>query len=146
MDKWELYIAPEKPQHNARTGRFLPGHTPFNKGKKWEDYASKGAQRRMRKGWKNLKDHRPKKRPDTAARCRKMVVAVRDDGSWVVFTHIGEAGASVEGHGRNVSRCCSYNLERHVNKKTGKVNTDHKYNGVRFYYESDPIWMEKIAK
>ena len=34
--------------------------------------------------------------------------------------------------------------ERHVNKKNGKVNTDHRYKGVRFYFETDSIWTTKI--
>ena len=40
----------------------------------------------------------------------------------------------------------SCNEERRVNKKTGKVNTDHRYMGIRFYFDSDSEWMKKIKQ
>lgn len=52
----ELYIPPTprpKPTRCPKTGRFLPGHVPTNKGKTWGDYMTKRAQRRAAKGWKN---------------------------------------------------------------------------------------------
>ena len=70
--------------------------------------------------------------------------AVKDDGTWCVLPYIGAAGDWIGGSRENVRRCCQSNRERHVNKKTGKVNTDHKYLGVRFYYESDNIWTTKV--
>lgn len=33
----ELYIPIERPERNLVNGRFLKGHTPHNKGKKWAD-------------------------------------------------------------------------------------------------------------
>lgn len=27
-----------------------------------------------------------------------------------------------------------------------KVNTDHKYMGIRFYFESDNVWTTKIQR
>ena len=143
----ELYIAPEIPKRNALTGRFMKGYEPANKGKKWSEYMSKRAMKRAAKGWKNLELHRNKNgRPDIAGRCRKHVIAVMNDGTWKVFSYIGSAGAWIGGNRDNVGRCCRMNQERRVNKKTGKVNTDHKYKGVRFYFESDEIWMSKIAQ
>ena len=105
---------------------------------------SKRAQRRASKGWANLDKFRPKKRPDNCSRCRVQIVAVKDDGTWCVLPYIGAAGEWIGGCRENVRRCCQSNRERHVNKKTGKVNTDHKYLGVRFYYESDNIWTTKV--
>lgn len=75
----ELYIEPERREYNALNGRFLKGHTPHNKGKKWSEYATKRAQKKMQKGWKNLEKHRNKNgRPDTAGRSRKAVIAAID--------------------------------------------------------------------
>lgn len=54
MSSYELTLSPERPTRNAVTGRFMKGFVPANKGKKWDDFASKKAQRRMKKGWKNL--------------------------------------------------------------------------------------------
>lgn len=143
----ELYIPQERPTRNALTGRFLKGCTPYNKGKKWSDYMGKRAMKRAAKGWKNLELHRNKNgRPDTAGRCRKEVIAVMDDGTWKHFQYLGSAGEWIGGSRENVGRCCRCNEARHVNKKTGKVNTDHKYMGVRFYFESDTIWMNKIKQ
>lgn len=92
----------------------------------------KRAQKRAAKGWKNLTTHRPTKRPDTAGRCRKQVVAVMDDGSWLVFPYIGPAAQWVGGRRENVGRCCRSNQAKAVlrnphGKPTGRVNTDHRY-------------------
>ena len=81
MSYGELTLPPVWTGINKKTGRFLKGHVPANKGKKWSDYMGKRAQKRAAKGWKNLDLHRNKNgRPDTAGRCRKQVVAVMDDG------------------------------------------------------------------
>ena len=144
MSYGELYIAPVWTGINKQNGQFLKGHTPHNKGKRWSDYMGKRKQRRCAKGWKNLDLHRPTTRPDTAGRCRVPVVAVRDDGTWCVLPYVGAAGEWVGGCRENVRRCCQCNRARHVNKKTGAVNTDHRYMGIRFYYESDNIWTTKI--
>lgn len=142
----ELYLPPEVPKRNAVTGRFMKGHVPANKGKKWSDYMGKRAMKRAAKGWKNVCEHRPKHRSDTAGRCRKAVIAVMDDGTWKFFSYIGNAGKWIGGSRENVGRCCRFNQARHVNKKTGAINTDHKYNGVRFYFEDDNIWTTKISQ
>lgn len=44
----------------------------------------------------------------------------------------------------NVRRCCVMNSRRNTNKRTGAVNSDHKYMGFRFYFESDNIWTTKV--
>ena len=144
MSYGELYIAPVWTGINKQNGQFLKGHTPHNKGKRWSDYMGKRAMKRAMKGWQNVISHRPKMRPDTAGRCRVPVVAVRDDGTWCVLPYVGAAGEWVGGCRENVRRCCQCNRARHVNKKTGAVNTDHRYMGIRFYYESDSQWIQKI--
>ena len=144
MSYGELYIAPVWTGINKQNGQFLKGHTPHNKGKRWSDYMGKRAMKRAMKGWQNVISHRPKTRPDNAGRCRVPVVAVRDDGTWCVLPYVGAAGEWVGGCRENVRRCCQCNRARHVNKKTGAVNTDHRYMGIRFYYESDNIWTTKI--
>ena len=140
----ELYIEPERPKYNPKNGQFLPGHTPANKGKKWSEWMSKRGQRRSKKGWKNLRKYQP--RSPYAGRNKKPIIAVLDDGSWYYFPYSEPAARIVNGNRENVGRCCRYNQERHINRKTGKVNTDHKYMGVRFYFESDNIWTKKIKQ
>lgn len=139
----ELYIPPPRPTRSPATGRFLPGHVPPNKGKKWSEYLSKRKQKRCAKGWKNLDKYRPKGNPN-GGRPKKQVIAVTDDGKWRCFRYLKAAADWVGGNRENVGRCCRLNQERHINRKTGRVNTDHQYLGVRFYFETDTIWMKKI--
>lgn len=151
MSYGELTLSPVYRGVDVKSNKFLKGHTPHNKGKKWSEYMSKRSMRRAMKGWKNLEKFRPTTRPDNAGRCRKKVVGVWDDGTWMVFPFVGAAGEYVGGTRENVRRCCQCNQSRMElklpnGKPTKKVNTDHKYMGVRFYYETDNIWINKINK
>lgn len=150
---YELYIPQETPRRNLVTGRFMKGHEPANKGRSWGEWMPKRSQRRCAKGWRNLNLYRS--RPDTAGRKRKKVVAVLDDGHWCVFSFIGAAAEWCDGRRENVRRCCRLNQSRRVKqhdwakgqpKGTSRVNTDHRYKGVRFYYESDDAWTTKIRQ
>ena len=157
----ELYIPPTprpKPTRCPKTGRFLPGHVPANKGKTWGDYMTKRAQRRAAKGWKNCEIGHAygRKRPDNSGRCRKPVVAITDDGTLHAFSFIGAAALWCGGSRENVGRCCRDNHAQRVNKHdwskgrkkgSGHINTDHRYMGIRFYFEADhEIWMPKFKK
>lgn len=144
MANHELYIAPPPPSRDA-CGRFTKGSVPANKGKRWEDYMTPDGIERAAKGWQNL-DRRPTTRPDNAGRLARPVVAVEDGGRWRIFKQGKHAAEWCGGTRENVCRCCRCNEERHVNRKTGKVNTDHRYKGVRFYYDDDLIWLEKTAR
>ena len=150
MSYGELTLAPIWTGVNKQTGRFLKGHVPANKGKKWSDYLGKRAMKRAMKGWKNVISHRPKTRPDTAGRCRKQVVAVMDDGSWLVFPYVGAAAKWLgNGNRENIGRCCRCNQSKAELRKpwghpSGKVNTDHRYQGIRWYFEIDNVWTTKI--
>ena len=46
----ELYIPIERPERNLVNGRFLKGHTPHNKGKKWADYMDMRKAKRIKNG------------------------------------------------------------------------------------------------
>lgn len=117
---------------------------------------SKRSQRRSKKGWKNLDTHRSKGNPEWAERKKKQVVAITDDGRFIVLPYIGAAEKWLERRTgekccqENISRCCRCNSSGKVLKKpwgadSGKVNTDHKYKGIRFYFEADvKIWKTKI--
>ena len=154
MSYGELTLPPVWTGINRQTGQYLKGHVPANKGKKWSDYMGKRAMKRAAKGWKNLELYRNKNgRPYNAGRCRKQVVAVMDDGSWLLFPYIVPASEWVGGSREGVGRCCRWNQAKNVCKHdwrpgqakgASRVNTDHKYMGVRFYYESDSIWTTKI--
>lgn len=140
----ELYLPPEFTPRRTEHGRFVKGCEPHNKGKKWSEWMSKRAQKRAAKGWKNLKHHRPS-HPEGSGRPKRPIIAVKDDGSWIWLPDATKALTWLgEGRKENINRCCKQNEVKHVNQKTGKVNTDHRYMGIRFYYESDDIWTCKI--
>lgn len=141
-----LYIPLEWEKRSPNNGRFLKGHQPANKGRKWSEWMSEEGARNSSKGWSNLEKYRNiNGRADNAGRCRKEVVAVRNNGEFRVFDYILAAAEWIGGIRENVGRCCRENQARHVNRKTGRVNTDHQYKGVRFYFSDDPIWMDKIG-
>ena len=157
----ELYIPQTprpKPTTDPKTGRFLPGHVPFNKGKKWADFKTKKGQRNSAKGWKNCEIGHTKGHPavEGAGRPKKPVVAITDDGTLHAFSFIGAAALWCGGSRENVGRCCRDNASRKVCKhscrpgqKKGSttINTDHRYMGIRFYFEADrEIWMQKFKE
>ena len=149
MSYGELTLPPVWTGINRQTGRFMKGHVPANKGKKWSDYLGKRKQKRCARGWKKLETHRPTHRPDTAGRCRKQVIAVTDEGLWHHFSYVGAAAEWCGGSRENVGRCCRLNqskaqLRKPWGKPSGRVNTDHRYMGIRFYFEDDNIWTTKI--
>lgn len=152
----ELSLPPVWTGRNKLTGRFLKGHVPANKGKKWDEYMGKRAQKRAAKGWKNLDLHRH--RSDNAGRSPKQVVAVFDDGQFLVFPYIGEAAKWLDGSlasRHNIGRCCRFNESRKVckndyrkgeRKGASRINTNHRYKGIRWYFESDSAWTTKIKQ
>lgn len=156
MSYGELYIPPVSDRVNRMTGRYMKGHVPANKGKRWSEYMTKRGQKRAAKGWKNVELHRPTRRPDTAGRMRKQVVALMDDGKWLVFPSLKDAAEWLGGGNReNIGRCCRYNASKKVckhdwrpfhSKGASLVNTDHRYKGIRWYFESDDVWTEKIMQ
>lgn len=102
MTSYELHLPPVRPKRNPKNGRFLTGHIPANKGKKWGEYLSKHKQKRCAKGWANVEKYRPTVRPDTAGRCRKKTVVVTDDGKFRIFSYLKEAAEWVGGSRENV--------------------------------------------
>ena len=104
----------------------------------------KRAQKRASKGWKNLEKFRPKGNNGVGVLCRKEIIAVMDDGQWRSFSHSALAAEWVNGSRSDVSRTCRNN--EGTKSRSGKINTDHKHKGVRFYYDTNEIWMTKVRK
>lgn len=148
----ELYIEPVRLYRNPKNGRFLKGLIPKNKGKKWDEYMSKDAQMRASKGWVNLEKYRFAPRDRTnAGRRKKKVVAVDDDGRWCVFDSIADAKRKTGFNRENIRRCCKQNEGKGVihdtkGRMTVRVNTDHKFMGLRWYFEAGETWMRKIKR
>lgn len=145
MNYGELYLEPLRTYRNPTNGRFLKGHVPANKGKKWSEFKSKKSQRRSALGWKNLELHRNKGGGPNSGRPKKPVIALTDEGDFVYFSYVDAAAKWCNGSRHNVARCCRQNEAKPVGKR-GIINTDHKYFGYRFYFESNNVWLEKIKK
>ena len=145
----ELSLPTARPTRNKLTGRFLKGLTPHNKGKHWDDYLSEEIQRRMQKGWKNLDEYRSENGKKHGGRNRRPIVAITDDGKFRVLKDAYLAAEWLKRHigkscnRENIGRCCRYNQSR---KPLKAPNTDHRYMGIRFYFESDKIWYSKIRR
>ena len=138
MSYGELYLPPVWTGTDTKTGRFLKGHVPANKGKKWNEFMSKRSQRKSAKGWKNIDLHRC--RGENAGRPKKPVVAVMADGTFRVFSYTGSAAQWLGGSRHNVARCCRLNALH-------GANTNHKYKDVRLYFESDTtVWIDKVKQ
>ena len=152
----ELYIPTVRRTTNPTNGQYLKGHVPHNKGKRWNDYMGKRAQKKCSKGWKNLDEHRSENGKKHGGRNRKPIVAITDDGKFRVLKDGYLAAEWLKKHTgkscnrENIGRCCRENgsgrlVRDNHGRDTGKTNTDHRYMGIRFYFESDyKIWKSKL--
>lgn len=122
----ELYIPVERPTRNPINGRFLKGHTPFNKGKKWSDYMDmRKAKRIKRIGEKNLvRNYR------IAGWNARPVVAIEGRKIAGIYPSASEAGRKTGICGRNIISCCSGKRKR--------------AGGYRCFWESDNTWCNLI--
>lgn len=113
---YELYIEPERPQRYK--GRFLPGFTPHNKGRKITEWMSADNIKKILSiGIKNLRPN-----PNLPGMNKKVCIGVKD-GRMVVFPSITHAARATGALRENVKKCCQH--KRHTAK------------GWTFYYESD---------
>ena len=136
----ELFIPPVFEGRNMKTGRYIKGHIPYNKGKKWSNLYTKKAQNRMKRGWGNLtKWLKENGRPKKSGSPPVQVIAVLDDGRWLFFPSMIEAANWIGGSRNGISHCCRKN-------RKGYINTNHQYKGVRFYYETENVWLSKIEE
>ena len=72
-----------------------------------------------------------------SGRPKKAVIAVMDNGEWKIFSYSVPAAEFVNGSRFNVVRCCRQNA-------CHGINTDHRYKGIRFYFDTDDNWITKL--
>jgi hypothetical protein len=118
----ELYLEPKRPERNLVTGRFMKGHTPFLKGKKWKDLFSEETQARMLSG---ILAHRGK-----GGQKKKPVICIAKDGTWRKFDSAKEAGIALKVHSGTISNVC-----------LGKRKTA---GGYRWFYEESNEWLNLV--
>lgn len=134
MSGWELTLPPKRMDRNPKTGRFIKGRTPHNKGRKWSEWMSKRGQKRVAKCFKNIIVHRHIITPGWNKRA---VVAIDSDGRWAVVESATAAAKKVGTTQCNITRCCILNRD-------AVKGDNHKCRGIRFYYEDDEKWTTKI--
>lgn len=122
----ELYI-PNKITVNPLNGRFLKGHVPHNKGKRWEDYMDMRKARRIKK---NLKEGRKKGQGLVAGWNAKPIVAIKNGRLAGVFKSSNDAERKTKICARNIRSVCSGKRKR--------------AGGYEWYYEDDNKWCELI--
>ena len=148
MSSYELNFT-EIPQtdRNLKTGRFLKGMTPHNKGKKWSEWMDGRKAKKVKKqALANLDNARRLGHCGTAGgRNKRPLIAVLDNGEWLVFPESQSAAKWCGGDRSCISRCCRKNDVTTLTKGK-KVNDNHKHMGVRWYFESDNKWTLKIKK
>ena len=154
MSSYELTFTDiPKTDRNLKTGRFIKGMTPHNKGKKWSEWMDGRKQKRVKKqALKNLETARRLGHCGmTGGRNKRPIIAVFDNGEWLMFPEQKSAAAWCGGNRYNVGRCCRENarhkeLLKPFSHPTGRINNDHKYMGVRWYFEDTNDWIEKIKQ
>jgi hypothetical protein len=113
----------------------MKGNVPFNKGKCWDGYMTKAAQRKSARGWANLDKFGRKEA--CAGLNRRPVVALTDGGLFLGrFESAVEAAHCIGTQQRNINKCC--HKER---KHAGKTD-----NGQRlcWFFEDDNEWTSRI--
>lgn len=129
-------------------GKFTKGHTPWCKGRSWSEWMPEEHQARVKAiGLKNLeKGHSHD--PRGWATYYHPVIAIDAEGRMSRFEGIKQAAEHFRCCRCNISRCCR--LNRQGTEPTGtrqRINTDHRYMGIRFYYEDDvQLWSKARRK
>jgi hypothetical protein len=115
----ELYLPPEKIERNPVNGRFLKGHTPFNKGKKMSEWMDG---RKIKKVMKCLELGRTGN-PNIPGSNKRQVIGIRGGKIVGVYPSLDAAGRRLGLFSQNIRHCC-----RGRRKRCG---------GITWFYESD---------
>lgn len=119
-----------RPQYNLLNGRFLKGHIPYSKGKKWDEWMPKEAQKKI---LKNLNKIRPKGgNPNLPGANRKRVVCINADGEWVTYKSATTAAEILSIARRNICACCN-GKRKHCG-------------GFRWFYWDDDEWTKWVKR
>lgn len=126
----ELYIEPERKTTNAVTGRFLKGHVPHNKGKKWSEWMDMRKTKRVKRiAKKNLRPNM-----NIGGWNKRKVIAIDDKtGKWYVFESSQDAARKTGASAGLIRRCCR------------KANVHH-HHGLRWFWENDNEWTKFIKR
>ena len=151
---YELYIEQTRPERDLTNGRWLPGHKAPNKGMKRTDFMSARNDRKLKR--MGAERFRKLKRSESSGVPKRRVIAIDSDWHFSAFSSIGEAGRMLGLSRHNIGRCARENEKKRIKTRPwgngitknegGSINTDHKYKGIRFYFDDDEIWTTKIKQ
>jgi hypothetical protein len=99
----ELYLEPIRRTRNPINGKFLKGHNPHNKGKKWEDYMDMRKAKRI----KRIAKRNLRVRYDIGGWNKRQVIGIKDGKIIGVFESATKAGKQLNLTRRNISHCCN---------------------------------------
>lgn len=98
----ELRLGDERQQYNPINGRFLKGHIPHNKGKKWSEWMDGRKQRKVRR----IASQNIHGRPDIGGWNKRAVIMLDDEGNRAYFESSAEAGRATGIIARNIRYVC----------------------------------------
>ena len=90
------------PQMPQKKGRFLKGHEPFNKGKKWSEWLDGRKARRIKRILLSYRQYNYK----LGGWNKKQVVGISIEGKACVFESAEDASRKLGINGRNIRHCC----------------------------------------
>lgn len=145
MESYELYIDP--PKVNPVNGRFLPGHKPFNKGKKWIDYMDMRKSKRVKK---NLEIRRKMGNKKLAGANRIPIVGIKE-GKLIAYKSSIEAAKILRAQGikinaRNIRYVCAGTINK---SKFGKYEYNYirkRAGGYQWFYADDTEKYRDLLK
>lgn len=135
MSSFELTFPPERPDRNPVTGRFLPGHTPANKGRKWDEYMTAKSKKRVAVGWRNLDPY------NKGNRLTRRIVGIAPSGKWYIFPSISKASEITGIRRDNINQCCCHSKVSQTYPKYTRKTAG----GWHWFYESDDAWLDLVS-
>ena len=116
--------------YNLLNGQFLKGHQPYTKGKSWNEWMPKSAQKKI---LRNLDKVRPKGgNPNLPGANKRRVVCINAEGEWVTYRSAQSAAEMLSIQRRNICACCQ-GKRKHCG-------------GYRWFYFDDDNWTKLVKR
>lgn len=124
----ELYLPPIIPNRDAKTGRFVNGNTPHNKGRKMSEWMDADKMKRViENAKKNLRS-----RYDIGGKNKKPIIMIDKEGKHYYFESSYAAERITGIKSRNIRNCCK-----------GKQKTA---GGYRWFWFNDDGWLTFVKE
>lgn len=121
----ELYIEPHRPERNPLNGRYNKGYTPYNKGRKRSEWATKEHEQNLRQAVKNNPN-----RHVVAGWNKRAVIMIDKDGRHAWFESSEKASRVTGVNGANIRQVCN----KHHNHA----------GGYKWFWFDDEEWVKLV--